>query len=92
MPTLALISASEAIDPPVERTRKLLEVKRELKAVSTAISNAKTKAKMLTEHPEEAKSFVCMILRDYPYLDSLKIIQMVDYCSMWLSNDISGYV
>jgi hypothetical protein len=50
------------------------------------------RAKMLTEHPEEAKSFVCMILRDYPYLDSLKIIQMVDYCSMWLSNDISGYV
>jgi hypothetical protein len=50
----------QTFDPPVDRTRKLLEVKRELKAVSTAISNAKTKAKMLTEHPEEAKSFICM--------------------------------
>ena len=50
------------------------------------------RAKILIEHPEEAKAFVCMVLRDYPYLDSLKIIQMVDYYSLWLSNGMSGYV
>jgi hypothetical protein len=38
------------------------------------------RAKMLIEQPEQAKTFVRMALRDYPYLDSLAMVQMMDYC------------
>ena len=45
------------------------------------------RAKMLIERHEQVKTFVRMVLRDYPYIDSLKMINMIDYCSMWFQSD-----